>query len=229
MDKSRILIVDDDPKLLQDVSEALAKEGYEPWKADDGVQALAMLDSFFFDLVILDVMMPKLTGFEVCVRIREHSQVPIIMLSAIGDENAKIEILQLGADDYVVKPFSMQELIARVQAVMRRVTVREVPNKPTTFTSDGLEVDFNARSVAVDNENIVLTATEFNLMWELVTHSGEVLTHRVLLHSVWGDEYGEEREYLRVFVNRLRHKLKDDPTSPRFIKTVPGVGYQFIA
>ena len=107
--------------------------------------------------------------------------------------------------------------------------MREVPNKPTTCTSDGLEVDFNARSVAVDNENIVLTATEFNLMWELVTHSGEVLTHRVLLHSVWGDEYGEEREYLRVFVNRLRHKLKDDPTSPRFIKTVPGVGYQFIA
>lgn len=226
---THILVVDDDSKTRERIGESLAQVGYVPHSASDGVTALSMLRAGTFDLVLLDMIMPRMSGFEVCREIREMSSVPIIMLTAVGDDGAKIESLQLGADDYVTKPFSTRELMARIEAVLRRVRASGMPNATPSYSAEGLTVDFDARHVELQGEEVGLTATEFNLLRELIQNSGQVMTHRALLQRVWGEEYGDEREYLRVFVNRLRQKLNDVPTSPRYIKTVPGVGYQFIA
>ena len=228
MNDINILVVDDNSNTRISIGESLAEAGYVPHDAIDGVSALSMLRANAFDLVLLDMIMPRMSGFEVCREIRETSSVPIIMLTAVGDEGAKIESLQLGADDYVTKPFSSPELMARIEAVLRRVRAFGMPSATPSYSGDGLTVDFNAHRVVIQGDEVELTATEFNLLRELIQNSGQVMPHRSLLQRVWGEEYGDEREYLRVFVNRLRHKLNDTPTSPRYIKTVPGVGYQFI-
>jgi len=224
----RILVVDDDLELSEQVSSYLCQQGLDVSKAVDGNQALATLSSERFDLVLLDVIMPGLDGFSVCRKIREFSQVPIIMTTAIGDESAKVQMLQAGADDYVVKPYSLPELHARINAVLRRATVYSANQETPEFTKDNLRINYLSHQVTISENEVELTSTEFNLLKELTTHAGEVLTHRALLHAVWGAEYGEEREYVRVFVNRLRQKLGDDPATPRFIKTEPGVGYRFL-
>ena len=224
----RILVVDDDLELSEQVSKYLCLQGLDVSKAVDGNQALATLSDDRFDLVLLDVIMPGLDGFSVCRKIREFSQVPIIMTTAIGDESAKVQMLQAGADDYVVKPYSLPELHARINAVLRRATVYSANQETPEFIKDNLRINYLSHQVTISENEVELTSTEFNLLKELTTHAGEVLTHRALLHAVWGAEYGEEREYVRVFVNRLRQKLGDDPASPRFIKTEAGVGYQFL-
>lgn len=228
MSGERILVVDDDLELAEQVSDYLVQRGLEPLTAPGGSEALSLLAEQEFDLVLLDIIMPGMDGFAVCREIRESSLVPIIMLSAIGDEAAKVQMLQTGADDYMVKPFSLPELYARVQAVLRRTGNSGRDQEIPVFTQGDIRIDYRSRRVTVSGAEITLTSTEFNLLKELAAHAGEVMTHRSLLHAVWGEEYGEEREYVRVFVNRLRQKLGDDPASPRFIKTEPGVGYQFI-
>lgn len=228
MKNERVLIVDDDLELSEQVSSHLIQQGLEVSRAADGDEALAMLAGQRFDLVLLDVIMPGRDGFAVCRNIRETSQVPIIMATSIGDESAKVQMLQAGADDYVVKPFSFLELHARVSAVLRRAKTYSPNQEIPEFTKDHLKINYLSRLATVSGDEVDLTSTEFNLLKELTVHAGEVLTHRALLHAVWGAEYGEEKEYVRVFVNRLRRKLGDDPASPQFIKTEPGVGYQFI-
>ena len=228
MSGERVLVIDDDPELAEQVSDYLVLQGLEVSRAVDGDEALTMVAVRRYDLVLLDVIMPGIGGFAVCRKIRETSQVPIIIATAIGDESAKIQMLQAGADDYVVKPYSLPELHARINAVLRRATAYRAHQDIPEFTKDDLRIDYLSHEVTVSGKDVELTSTEFNLLKELATHAGEVLTHRALLHAVWGAEYGEEREYVRVFVNRLRQKLGDDPVSPRFIKTEAGVGYRFI-
>ena len=228
MSGDRVLIVDDDLNLSEQVSDYLVKQGLEPSRVNDGNEALSMLADHAFDLVLLDVVMPGMDGFAVCRKIREDSQIPIIMVTAIGDEAAKIQMLQIGADDYVVKPFSLPELLARIVAVLRRSRLPSPSHENPEFSSGELKINYRSHQVTVAGKEIKLTATEFSLIKKLSSHSGEVMTHRTLLHEVWGPEYGDEREYVRVVVHRLRQKLGDDPESPKFIKTEAGVGYQFI-
>ncbi len=228
MQGKRILIVDDEPDTIAMVSEALREEKALPSEATSGPKALDLLQEQPYDLLILDVLMPRMSGLELCRRVRESSQVPIIMLSALDDEDVKTRILLAGADDYVVKPFNIPELLARITAVLRRVEQARAPSDTSTYQSGDLEIDIAARTVLVGGQVVELTVTEFNLLRELIANRGRVVTSRTLLHQVWGPEYGDEREYVRVFVNRLRQKLGDSATNPRYIKTEPGMGYKFL-
>jgi two-component system KDP operon response regulator KdpE len=179
--------------------------------------------------VILDIRMPKMDGLEVCRRTREWSHVPIIMLSAMDEEQDRVKCLRLGADDYLVKPFGIQELMARVEAVLRRAKAVEMPLEEPNFISGELEVNLAERRVTLSGQEVKLTPTEYSLLQQLVLHRGKVLTHEMLLRSVWGPEYDGEKEYIRVFVNRIRRKIGDDPTDPKYIWTQPGVGYRFLS
>jgi len=227
MKKTRILVVDDELSIIKFLRANLESKDYEVLAAMDGAEALQTFEMELPDLVILDIMMPKLDGFEVCRRLREWSQIPIIMLSARGDESDKVKCLDLGADDYITKPFGASELIARVRAVLRRTeAAATIPTQPS-FTSGDLQINFVKRRVTVAGKEVRLTPTEYSLLQEFVLNAGKVLTHTYLLNKVWGPDYREEREYLHVFVRRLRAKLEPDPTNPKYIITVPGVGYQF--
>jgi len=227
MNKTRILVVDDELSIIKFLRANLESKGYEVLTAINGAEALQTFEMELPDLVILDIMMPKMDGFEVCRRLREWSQIPIIMLSARGDESDKVKCLDLGADDYITKPFGKDELIARVRAVTRRTeTAASMPTQ-SSFTSGDLEISFAQRRVTVAGKEVKLTPTEYTLLQEFVLNAGKVLTHTHLLNKVWGPEYREEREYLHVFVRRLRAKLEPAPTNPRYIVTMPGVGYQF--
>jgi two-component system KDP operon response regulator KdpE len=225
MDKKHILIVDDDPAILRLLSTNLKARGYEIYTATDGEESLEAVQRDFIDLIILDLMMPKVDGVEVCRRIREWSDVPIIILSARGDENDKVKCLELGADDYLTKPFGIAELMARIKTAFRHRGDPSVAPAQATFACDGLEINFAKRRVTVDGKEITLTPTEFALLQHLAVNSDKVLTHNMLLQSVWGNEYSSEKEYLRVFVGRLRRKLEPDPKNPKYIQTIPGVGY----
>jgi len=227
--KTRILVVDDEPSIRKFLRANLEAKDYKVLTAADGAEALQTIEMELPDLVILDIMMPKMDGFEVCRQLREWSQIPIIMLSARGDENDKVKCLELGADDYITKPFGASELIARVRAVLRRTEAAgSIPTQPS-FTSDTLQINFVERQVTVADREVKLTPTEYNLLQELVLNANKVLTHRMLLRKVWGPEYGEEKEYLRVFIGRLRKELEPDLENPEYIITIPGVGYQFKA
>jgi len=227
MVKKRILVVDDELNIIKFLSSNLEARGYEVMAALDGSEALNTFEKELPDLVILDIMMPKVDGFEICRRLREWTQTPIIMLSARADEGDKVKCLDLGADDYITKPFGAAELIARVNAVLRRSEVAgNQPARPS-FTRGDLMVDFSKRQVSVAGNEIKLTPTEYNLLQEFVLNAGKVLTHTYLLNKVWGPEYHDETEYLHVFARRLRLKLEHDPAAPKYLMTVPGVGYQF--
>jgi len=227
MNKTRILVVDDELSIIKFLRANLESKGYEVLTAINGAEALQTFEMELPDLVILDIMMPKMDGFEVCRRLREWSQTPIIMLSARGDESDKVKCLDLGADDYITKPFGASELIARVRAVLRRTeAATTIPTRPS-FTSGDLEINFAQRQVTVAGKEVKLTPTEYSLLQEFVLNAGKVLTHTHLLNKVWGLEYREDTQYLHVFVRRLRAKLEPDPRNPRYIVTVPGVGYQF--
>jgi len=224
--KTRILVVDDELTIIKFLRANLEARGYEVLAAVNGTEALRTFEMELPDLVILDIMMPEIDGFEVCRRLREWSQIPIIMLSARGDENDKVKCLDLGADDYITKPFGASELIARVRAVMRRTeTSGSTPVQPS-FSCGDLEINFAQRQVTVAGEEVKLTPTEYSLLQEFAANAGKVLTHTHLLGKVWGSEYREDTQYIHVFVRRLRAKLEPDPANPRYVMTVPGIGYQ---
>ena len=227
MSKTRILIVDDELSIIKFLRANLQAKGYEVLTAMDGAEALQTFEMELPDLVILDIMMPKTDGFEVCRQLREWSQTPIIMLSARGDENDKVKCLDLGADDYITKPFGASELIARVRAVLRRIEATATTPSQPSFTSGDLQINFAQRRVTITDKEVKLTPTEYSLLQEFVLNAGKVLTHTHLLNKVWGPEYSEDTQYLHVFIRRLRAKLETDPTNPRHIITVPSVGYQF--
>jgi len=227
MEKTHILVVDDDPVISRLLSTNLKARGYEVVTATDGEEALDVIERETVDLIILDIMMPHVDGIEVCRRIREWSRVPIIMLSARGDEKGKVHCLDLGADDYLTKPFGVSELIARVKTALRHSDATKVTPLQSTFTSGDLEINFPARRVTVCGIEVKLTPTEYSLLQQLVVNADKVLTHGMLLQRVWGEEYYSEKEYLRVFVGRLRKKLEANPENPKHIITIPGVGYHF--
>ncbi len=225
MAKRHILVVEDDPSIARLIVANLKARNFEVTVAASGKDALTMVESEVFDLVILDIGIPEPDGIEVCRRIREWSKVPIIMLSAQGDEKIKVSSFEMGADDYLTKPFGLGEFVARIQTALRHYgTLPAEPAKPVS-TFGGIEINFARRTVSVNGRNVKLTATEYLLLQELWTNKDKVLTHDMLLKRVWGGNYSLEREYLRVFVGRLRQKLEPDPKNPQYIITVHGVGY----
>ena len=225
MARKHVLIVDDELSIIKFLRATLIARDYEVLTAMDGAEALQVFGINPPDLVILDIMMPKMNGFDVCRRLREWTQVPIIMLSARADEADKVKCLKLGADAYLTKPFGIEELMARIEAVMRRV--KTPPATKPSFTCDNIIINFAGRQVTIAGKEARLTRTEYNLLQELVLNANKVMTHGMLLNKVWGPEYQTEKEYLRVFIGRLRKALETDPTNPRYLLTIPGVGYMF--
>jgi two-component system KDP operon response regulator KdpE len=225
----RILLAEDEVALRDFVSRNLRVRGFEVLEASNGLEALAIWEREDPHLLIVDIMMPRMDGFEVCRRVREHSAVPIIVLTALDAESDKVTALDLGADDYLTKPFGVEELLARVRAVLRRT--QGLTMSPTSGIKQfgNLEIDLAGHIVRLRGEEVRLSPIEFALLEQLITNAGKVLTHRMLLQSIWGPEYGGEAEYLRVYINRLRHKLELDPATPRYLLTEPGVGYRFVA
>jgi len=223
----KVLIVDDEPDVRQLVRSALsyARQDLTAVEAADGDEALAMIYSERPDLVVLDLALPKRDGFAVLEQVREKTDLPIIVLTARGLEDDKIKGLRLGADDYLTKPFSPRELVARIESVLRRSSPR-APRSGSITTHD-LLIDLTARRVRRAGKDIHFTPTEFNLLAELATHPGEALTHDTLLTRVWGPEYRYETQYLKVYVGRLRDKIEPSPEEPTLIQTVRGVGYRF--
>ncbi len=225
----RILLAEDEVALRDFVSRNLRARGFEVLEASNGLEAVALWERENPHLLILDVMMPRMDGLEVCRRVREHSAVPIIVLTALDSESDKVSALDLGADDYLTKPFGVEELLARVRAVLRRTQWEAMPPTGGGIKQFGdLEVDLTGHIVRLRGEEVRLSPIEFALLEQLITNAGKVLTHRILLQRIWGPEYGGEAEYLRVYINRLRHKLEPDPANPRYILTEPGVGYRFV-
>lgn len=230
MDKTHILVVDDDPAILRLLCTNLKARGYEVTTAIDGEESLKAVERNSVDLIVLDIMMPKLDGVEVCRRIREWSSVPIIVLSARGDEKDKVRCLELGADDYLTKPFGIAELMARIKTALRHYDASRAASPQTpTFTCEDLEINFALRRVTLCGTEVKLTPTEFSVLQQLAVNANKVLTHTMLLQTVWGNEYRSEKEYLRVFIGRLRKKIELDPQHPKHIITVPGVGYHLAA
>jgi two-component system KDP operon response regulator KdpE len=224
MNAATILIVDDEPQIRRVMLTTLASHGYSVMEAASGEEALEKIRSERPDLILLDVNMPGMSGLDTCAEIRTSSDVPIIMLTIRNSERDKVQALDAGADDYVVKPFGVQELMARIRAALRR----SAPGDATpAFLSDDLKIDFEKRAVTMKNHPVRLTPKEFELLRHLVANSGKALGHRRLLQAVWGPDYGEETEYLRVFINQLRKKIEPDPRKPRYIHTEPWVGYRF--
>jgi two-component system KDP operon response regulator KdpE len=222
----KILIVDDEPDVRAMVRESLAYATVDltPLEAADGEEALRLIDSERPDLVLLDLALPRRDGFSVLADLRRESDLPVIVLTARGLEDEKIRGLQLGADDYMTKPFSPRELVARIESVLRR----SVPRAARGVIDRGpLQIDLAARQVRRSGAEVHFTPTEFNLLAELATHPGEALAHETLLMRVWGPEYRHETHYLKVYVGRLREKIESDPAEPRLIQTVRGVGYRF--
>jgi len=219
--RTRVLVVDDEPQTLRYVGANLRARGYDVLTASDGAEALKVFAESLPDLVIRDIGMPGPDGFQVCAAIRRESNVPVIMLSARGQERDKVRALDLGADDYLTKPFGVEELLARVRAALRRAG-QAPPGPLPPYRCGGLEVDFNLRRVTINRQEIRLTPTEYELLAVLARNAGKVLTHRMLLQQVWGPEYGSENDYLWAYVRRLRRKLGDDAEHPRYLLTEPG-------
>ena len=224
--KGNILVVDDEPQITRVLKTTLSSQGYGVRTASDGDQAVQLMKEWTPDLVITDLRMPNLGGLELCRHVRAKSRIPIIVLSVKGEERIKVEALDAGADDYVTKPFGVNELLARVRAALRRASAPEQPETSPIEAGD-FRIDIPTRNVRVRNREVHLTPKEFDLLVYLARHAGKVLTHRTLLAAVWGGNSVEQPEYLRVFVGHLRKKLEPDEASPRYILTEPWVGYRF--
>lgn len=220
----RILVVDDEPRYLRLLEANLLTEGYQVQTALDGESALESFSSMPADLILLDVMMPRMDGFTVCQRIRQFSNVPIIILTAKGEEQDRVRGLDVGADDYLVKPFSITELLARVRAVLRRAQVTEI-GQNRFFTHNELRIDFARAEVWRGEQQVYLSATEYRLLLQFTHNIGKVLTAEELLTSVWGPEYKDDKEILWVTIARLRQKVEEDAHTPRHIVTRSGLGY----
>lgn len=227
IERSKILLVDDEPQITRVLRRGLLAQGYEVLTANDGDEALALFKEWQPHLVITDLSMPDLDGLELCRELRKLSAVPVIVLSVRGEERAKVEALDAGADDYITKPFGMDELAARVRAALRRASSAATPATADLIEIGDFRVDLGARSVTVGGRALHLTPKEYELLVHLLHHPNKVLTHRVLLAAVWGGDYTEQTEYLRVFISQLRKKIEPDPAKPQYILTEPWVGYRF--
>lgn len=223
-----ILVVDDEEKMARFIRLNLEHDGFQVVEAYRGMQALQAIRDHMPDLVLLDIMLPDMDGFEVLKMIREVNPVPVIMLTAKGEEEDRVKGLELGADDYVTKPFSPRELVSRVRAVLRRTESTGMSSKELIDVDGRLKLDFGRREVWLDGEIVKLRPTEYRLLYHLVQNAGWVLTYEQLLTKVWGYEYRDEPHYVRLYVNYLRQKLEDDPANPKYILTERGIGYRFV-
>jgi two-component system KDP operon response regulator KdpE len=224
IDRSRVLVVDDEPQITRVLRTVLASQGYQVQTAPEGQSALNTFTEFRPELVITDLFMPHMDGLELCRRIRAVSNVPIIVLSVKGEERSKVEALDSGADDYVTKPFGIDELLARVRATLRR---SGGDAEVSSFEAGAFRVDLEGRRVHVRGQEVRLTPKEFDLFVYMARHPNRVITHRTLLEAVWGEASQEQPEYLRVFMGQLRKKLEADPSNPKYLVTEPWVGYRF--
>lgn len=224
-----VLVVDDERSLRDFVRRNLEVRGYKVLTASNGLEALAIFKSENVQLVIMDIMMPHMDGLEATRRIRQESHVPIIILTAMGEEADKVRAFDLGADDYLTKPFGVGELLGRVKAVLRRADWSEPAEQEEKIVRGDIEVDVIRHRVKVRGQVIDMTPTEFNLLMYLMKNVGKALPHRAILQHVWGTEYGDETEYLRVYMGKLRQKIEDDPNRPKYLVTEHGIGYRFEA
>jgi DNA-binding response OmpR family regulator len=225
----RILVVDDETRMINFIRMNLELEGHQIIESHSGLEALEMIRTQLPDVVLLDVMMPEMDGFETLRMLREFSNIPVIMLTAKGEENDKVYGLELGADDYVTKPFGPRELSSRIKAVLRRAEMpSSSPDQAILKIDDRLHIDFNRREVIVDGEHIKLRPTEYRLLYHLVENAGWTVPHDQLLAKVWGYEYRDEAHYVRLYVNYLREKIEEAPSHPKYILTERGVGYRFV-
>jgi two-component system KDP operon response regulator KdpE len=222
--RRRILVVDDEPQILRALTTSLRGAGYDVVQAATGGEALSVVAVRPPDAVVLDLILPDISGIDVCTQIRAHSEIPIVVLSAVGEERTKVHALDAGADDYVTKPFGLDELTARLRAVLRRVPAVSEP----VIAIGGLQIDLDAQAVRVDGELVQLTRTEFQLLRVFAEHRGKLLTHRMILQRVWGPSYQVESHYLHVYISRLRQKIEPDPARPRYLVTEPGAGYRLV-
>lgn len=228
-DGKRILVVDDEPRIIGFIRMNLELEGHQVIEAHSGLEALEAVRTKLPDIVLLDVMMPELDGFETLRMLREFSNIPVIMLTAKGEENDRVYGLELGADDYITKPFGPRELSSRIKAVLRRANMPSTsPEEAILKIDDRLSVDFNRREVIVNGEPIKLRPTEYRLLYHLIENAGWTVPHDQLLAKVWGYEYRDEAHYVRLYVNYLREKIEEDPAHPKYILTERGVGYRFM-
>jgi two-component system KDP operon response regulator KdpE len=222
-----ILVVDDEPRMVQFITMNLELEGFRVVSAFDGYQALEKVTRELPDLVVLDIMMPDMDGFETLRKIRKVSAVPVIFLSAKGEEFDRVKGLDLGADDYIVKPFSPRELVSRIRAVLRRLEPVAPAPGPQVKVDDDLYINFEQRKVIVRGQEVKLRPTEYRLLSQLVTNAGRLLTHETLLSRVWGPEYRDEDHYVRLYITYLRQKIEKDPKNPKYILSERGLGYRF--
>ncbi len=225
--KQTVLVVDDEPGMVDFITMNLELEGFRVVSASDGYEALSKLTRELPDLVVLDIMMPDMNGFETLREIRELSPVPVIFLSVKSEEPDRVRGLDLGADDYIAKPFSPRELVSRIKAVLRRTEPKAPAGKPEIVVDVDLRIDFDERKVIVRGQEIRLRPTEYRLLYQLVTNAGHLLTHEELLSRVWGPEYRDEDHYVRLYINYLRQKIEKDPREPKYILSERGLGYRF--
>lgn len=227
MNDPLVLVVDDEKPLRDFVRRNLEAREYKVIVASNGLEAMAIFNNEDIDLVILDVMMPHMDGLETTRRIRETSKVPIIILTALGEESDKVHAFDLGVDDYLTKPFGVGELMGRIKAVLRRSRWQEPSSNEERLVRGNIIMDIAKHNVTLGDKHIDLTPTEFNLLLYLLRNAGKALPHRAILQNVWGNEYGNESEYLRVYIGRLRQKMEEDPLKPQHILTEHGIGYKF--
>lgn len=226
MSEPRILVVDDEAQLRRAVRISLSGHRYVVREADDGASALREFEAFRPDVVLLDLMLPDMSGVDVCRELRRTYDTPIVVLSVVGDERTKVAALDAGADDYLTKPFGIEELLARIRVALRRGSATRT-QRPIIRVED-LEIDLEKRAVTLAEGELHLTPTEYSLLKYLATNAGKMLTHPMILRAVWGIEYVEDTHVLRTYINQLRAKLGDDSSNPRFIRTEPGIGYRFL-
>ena len=227
-DRRKILVVDDEERMVRFIRLNLEHDGFLVSEAFNGKEALQQLREEAPDLMLLDVMMPGLDGFEVLQMIREVSKIPVLMLTAKGEEDDRVRGLELGADDYITKPFSPREMVSRVKAVLRRTEASGGSTHGLIEIDDRLKIDFDRREIWLEGKIVKLRPTEYRLLYHLVQNAGWVVTHDQLLTKVWGYEYQDEPHYVRLYINYLRKKLEEDPSNPKFILTERGVGYRFV-
>jgi len=227
MTEKTILVVDDEARMVEFIKMNLELEGFRVVNAADGYQALEKVVRELPDLVILDVMMPDMDGFETLKKIREVSTIPVIFLSVKGEEFDRVRGLDLGADDYMTKPFSPRELVSRIRAVLRRIEEKGQAGGAEIVIDDELRINFDQRKVIVRGQEILLRPTEYRLLYQLVNNAGKLLSHETLLSRVWGPEYRDEDQYVRLYVTYLRQKIEKDPKNPKYILSERGLGYRF--